>query len=125
MYFFLLGTCQCTLGMDTHFLTYDKQRIDFTGACTYLVTASTIPDDKCKFRIMGKYADKGTRIPLSTLEALHIEFNGDRIKLNRNSECGNVYEVRETNCIYPLMSMTISACSSSIKVKSQINESAK
>jgi hypothetical protein len=54
MLFFVIDFCTCDGSGYPHYYTPDGALIDFMGTCKYTLWNSTIPNDRCEFRVETK-----------------------------------------------------------------------
>ena len=54
MLFFVIDFCTCDGSGDQHYYTPDGALIRFMGTCKYTLWSSTIPNDRCDFRVETK-----------------------------------------------------------------------
>ncbi|XP_074650327.1 uncharacterized protein LOC141905382 [Tubulanus polymorphus] len=75
--------CVCQGRGDTHYKTYDKQKIDFMGVCKYTLSRSTTKKDPCAFNIEGKQERRNgkKKKKVSFLRLVDFDFRGHRFRL--------------------------------------------
>ncbi|XP_063443189.1 mucin-2-like isoform X2 [Mytilus trossulus] len=97
--------CSCEGSGDPHYYTPDGAAIHFMGTCKYTLWKSTIPDDRCEFKVETKNERRGGNTQVSytrridfffdnstirILQGGHTLVNGLRVSLPVKTENGNI-----------------------------------
>ncbi|CAC5407899.1 unnamed protein product [Mytilus coruscus] len=79
--------CNCIGSGDPHYYTPDGADIHFMGTCKYTLWKSTIPNDKCKFRVETKNEKRGSNIDVSYTRMIDVYVGEYKVRVLKG---GNV-----------------------------------
>ncbi|XP_071121949.1 mucin-6-like isoform X4 [Mytilus edulis] len=73
--------CSCEGSGDPHYYTPDGAAIHFMGTCKYTLWKSTIPDDKCEFKVETKNERRGGNTQVSYTRRIDFYFGNSTIRI--------------------------------------------
>lgn len=84
---YIAGYCSCIGSGDPHYYTPDGADIHFMGTCKYTLWKSTIPNDKCKFRVETKNEIRSSNTEVSYTRMIDVYAGGYKVRVLKG---GNV-----------------------------------